>query len=60
MCSADRSHFFFWRVQRIRQARAKAMQSASTYAIEVLSAFASEQARAEFLSTHALTYAASA
>ena len=60
MCSADRSHFFFWRVQRIRQARAKAMQSASAYALEVLSAFASEQARAEFLSTHALTYPASA
>ncbi len=59
-CAVDRSHYFEWRVQRIRVARAKALQGASPYALEVLSAFASNEARAEFLSAHALTYAASA
>ena len=60
MCTIDRTHYFEWRVQRIRAARAKALQRASPYVREVLSAFASNEARAEFLSTHALTYAASA
>jgi len=59
-CTVDRSHYFAWRVQRIRAARAIALQNASPYAREVLSAFASNEARAEFLSAHALTYPASA
>ncbi len=59
-CTIDRSHFFVWRTQQLRQAREKALESAPPYTHEVLSAFASDQARTAFLSTHALTYAASA
>jgi hypothetical protein len=59
-CTIDRIHYFEWRVQRIRTARAKALQCASPYVREVLSAFVSNEARAAFLSSHALTYAASA
>ena len=60
MCTIDRIHYFEWRVQRIRVAQAKALQCASPYVREVLSAFASNEARAAFLSIHALTYPASA
>lgn len=59
-CTLDRSHFFAWRVQQLRQARDRAVQSASPYVREVLTAFASNEARAAFLSNHALTYAAGA
>ena len=59
-CTVDHSHYFEWRVQRIRVARAKALQGASPYVHEVLTAFASNEARAAFLSLHALTYPASA
>ena len=59
-CTVDRAHYFEWRVQRIRVARAKALQGASPYVHEVLTAFASNEARAAFLSLHALTYPASA
>jgi hypothetical protein len=59
-CTIDRIHYFEWRVQRIRVVRAKALQCASPYVHEVLTAFASNEARAAFLSTHALTYPASA
>ena len=59
-CTVDRSHYFEWRVQRIRAARAKALQGASPYVREVLTAFASNEARATFLSTHALRYPTSA
>jgi hypothetical protein len=57
-CTIDHIHYFEWRVQRIRAARAKALQCASPYIREVLTAFASNEARAAFLSTHALTYPA--
>ncbi len=60
MCTADRSHFFLWRVQRIQQARAKALQSASPYTLKVLTAFASNEARTAFLAAHPLTYPAGA
>jgi hypothetical protein len=59
-CTVDRSHYFEWRVQRIRVARAKALQGASPYVHEVLSAFASNEARARFLAAHPLTYPAGA
>jgi hypothetical protein len=60
MCSVDHSHFFLWRTKQLRAARAKALQSASPYKLEVLAAFASDEVRAEFLAAHSLTYAASA
>ena len=46
--------------EHLRAARAKALQSASPYTLDVLSAFASSEARAEFVAAHSLTYAASA
>ena len=60
MCTLDHSHFFAWRTQQLRRAREKALESAPAYIHEVLTAFASNEARAAFLSTHALTYPASA
>ena len=59
-CTADHSHYFEWRVQRIRAARAKALQSVSPYAREILTAFASPEAREKFLAAHSLTYPAEA
>ncbi len=59
-CTIDRIHYFEWRVQRIRVARAQALQCASPYVREVLTSLASNEARAAFLSIHALTYPASA
>ena len=59
-CTLDHAHFYAWRVQQIRQARERALASAPPYVHEVLAAFASHEARAAFLSNHALTYAASA
>lgn len=59
-CTADRSHFFLWRTEQLRAARAKALQSMSPYTLDVLSAFASSEARAEFVAAHSLRYAASA
>ncbi len=57
-CSADRRHFWSWRTAQLRAARAEAMKDATPYTREVLTAFVSDQARAEFLSAHALSYAA--
>jgi hypothetical protein len=59
-CAVDRTHYFLWRVQRFRQAREKALASAPPYVHEVLAAFASDEARAAFLSKHALAYPAGA
>ena len=59
-CTVDRTHFFVWRTNQLRAARAEALKVASPYALEVLSAFASNEARAEFLAAHSLTYPAGA
>ncbi len=59
-CTLDHTHFFAWRVQQIRRAREKVLASAPPYVHEVLAAFASEEARAAFLSKHAPTYSAGA
>jgi len=60
MCTVDRQHYFLWRVERLRQARTHILQSANPYTREVLSAFASAEARAAFVSAHTLTYPAGA
>ena len=59
-CTVDRYHFWVWRVDRLRVARAEALKQASPYTLEVLSAFASDQTRATFLAAHTLTYPAAA
>ncbi len=59
-CTLDHSHFFAWRVQQLRRAREQALRSASPYTREVFAAFASDEARAAFLSSHALPYPAGA
>lgn len=59
-CTSDHSHYFLWRVQRLRQARDALLSTAPPYVHEVLAAFASTEARAAFLSNHALTYSAGA
>ncbi len=59
-CLLDRGHYFQWRVQRLREARQRALHDATPYAREVLTAFASNEARAVFLAKHALTYPAGA
>jgi hypothetical protein len=59
-CTADRIHFFVWRTNQLRAARAEALKDASPYTLDVLSAFDSNEARAEFLAAHPLKYAAGA
>ena len=60
MCRADRAHYWAWRIALIRSAREAALKNASPYTREVLSAFASNAARAQFLKAHALKYPACA
>lgn len=63
-CLGSHVHYFEYRVTRLRAARERWLKSFSPaeldYYAELYTAFASGEARAEFLARHALAYAASA
>jgi hypothetical protein len=56
-CSADRLHYWQWRADRLKAAHDQLLAQASPYTLLILSAFASDKARANFLAQHRLTYA---
>ena len=63
-CLSNSTHYFQYRVTRLRAAREKWLMSLSpdvaAYHAEVLTAFVSAEARTTFLAEHPLTYAAGA
>lgn len=60
VCSADSKHPYVWWVDQIRAKQVAFKQRWSPYTREVMKAFASDRARAEFLEQHRLTYPAQA
>lgn len=59
-CSASKYHYWRWRTNHLRQAKKAWEATLTPYERQVLSAFKSDKARAQFLDQHAPAYPAGA